>query len=78
MNAIMGLTELCLETDLNSDQREILETIHGSTGAIYRMMETMIDITALHARDDMDHLVRANHSPAAAAGSDFRKSESSS
>ena len=30
MNAILGMAELALDTELSSEQREYLETIHGS------------------------------------------------
>lgn len=57
MNAVMGLTELCLEMDLQPDQREVMQLIHGSTIELYHMMETMIDITTmkhLHAESGYD------------------------
>ena len=60
MNAIIGTTELCLETDLNSEQREMLESIQESTGAVYRMMQTLIDITALRALQSISQTPKAD------------------
>ncbi len=49
MDAIMGLTELVLETDLAEEQQESMEMIHVSAGRLFNILSDIIDYADLQA-----------------------------
>jgi PAS domain S-box-containing protein len=49
MNGIMGMTELALDTELTSVQREYLETVQSSAGALLTILEDILDLSRIEA-----------------------------
>lgn len=49
MNAILGMTGLLLETTLNSDQQDFLETIRISGNALLSLINEILDLSKLEA-----------------------------
>ncbi len=50
MNAVIGMTELALATNLNPEQRRYLELAESSAGSLLAMIETILDFSKIEAR----------------------------
>lgn len=49
LNAMLGLTELLLETELDEQQREFVTTAHGSGQLLLEILNNILDFSALEA-----------------------------
>ena len=49
MNGVIGMVEILEQTDLTSDQRRILQTIHDSSFSLLRIIEDILDMSKIEA-----------------------------
>ena len=57
MNAMIGLTELALMTRITREQREYLNSIQGSAGALLTLVNDLLDFSKIEARKlQLDHV----------------------
>jgi CheY-like chemotaxis protein len=58
MNAIVGMTELALETKLSAEQREYLRTVKTSAGSLLDLINDILDFSKIEARKEEIDQVR--------------------
>ncbi|MGC8826129.1 MAG: response regulator, partial [Anaerolineae bacterium] len=49
MNAILGMTELTLDTPLQAEQREYLEMVHSSAESLLALLNDLLDLSKIEA-----------------------------
>lgn len=50
MNAIMGMTDLALATELTPKQRHYLERVHEAASSLLQLLNDLLDLAKIHAR----------------------------
>lgn len=57
MNGIIGTTDLALDTDLSSEQRELLETARNSADSLLQLLDDVLDLSKMEAEKlDLDQV----------------------
>lgn len=49
MNAVMGMTELCMDTDLDDNQRGYLEVVKSSARSLLSLLNDILDLSKIEA-----------------------------
>ena len=57
MNAVIGLSHLCLQTDLSDKQQDYLHKIHGSAKSLLGILNDILDVSKIEAgKMEMDRI----------------------
>ena len=57
MNAVIGLSHLCLQTDMTGKQHDYLQKIHGSAKALLGILNDILDVSKIEAgKMEMDRI----------------------
>ncbi|MBI5891032.1 MAG: response regulator [Nitrosomonadales bacterium] len=57
MNAVIGLSHLCLQTDLSGKQHDYLQKIHGSAKSLLGILNDILDVSKIEAgKMEMDRM----------------------
>ena len=57
MNAIIGLSHLCLQTEMSSKQNDYLQKIHGSAKSLLGILNDILDVSKIEAgKMEMDQI----------------------
>ncbi|NNE00789.1 MAG: PAS domain-containing protein, partial [Pirellulaceae bacterium] len=50
LNAVVGMTELVLDTELSSDQKDYLDCVHSSANTLLALLNDVLDLSKIEAR----------------------------
>lgn len=57
MNAVIGLSHLCLQTDLSGKQQDYLQKIHSSAKSLLGILNDILDVSKIEAgKMELDHI----------------------
>ena len=57
MNAVIGMTDLALETRMSPEQRQYLETVKTSAGPLLNLINDILDFSKVEAGEEvLEHL----------------------
>ena len=69
MNAVIGMTDLLLGTELTSEQREFAEIVHSSGDALLHVIDDILDYSKIEAGSSSSSTSRSTSGSASSARS---------